>query len=126
MDIKVTVQLLEDVQRRVKERTMALKPQGAFGRLVRDILDSMHKFIRSVVHVDTGSLKAAQRMEWEGGLRGEIFTDPSVTNPKSGVRPVIYGVYENARGGSHAFFDQTVAAAPSMVAKGLRAFLDEF
>jgi len=124
MDIKLELKGIKEAQQRNVKMIRALQPQSAFGRLVRDVLENLFRFLRTVVHVRTGSLKAAQRMQWQGGLRGEIFTDPMVTNPVSGQRPAIYGVFENARGGDHAFIDRTVQAAPGMVQRGVRDFLN--
>jgi hypothetical protein len=38
---------------------------------------------------------------------GRIYIDPTAVNPR-GQRPEEYGVYEHARGGSHAFYERTI------------------
>jgi hypothetical protein len=45
------------------------------------------------------------------GTEGKIYIDPGSVSPrrtKRKYRPAEYGIYENARGGEHAFYDRTV------------------
>lgn len=52
-------------------------------------------------------MRASERIE-VNGLEGKVFIDPDTKNPRSKTPPVEYAVYENARGGEHAFADRTV------------------
>ena len=45
------------------------------------------------------------------GTDGKVYIDPGSVSPrrtKRKAKPAEYGVYENARGGEHAFYDRTV------------------
>lgn len=90
----------------------ALRPDNALGRMVQSVTADLHRHAVSVTHVDTGSLRASHRMMIDrGGLRGTIYIDGGSRNPRSGQRPSVYGAYEHERGGTHAFYDRTVAEA---------------
>lgn len=123
--IKLDIKGIQKAQMRNLEQMRDLTPSGGLGRLIHNVTSWLHRFLVSVIHVDTGSLKGAQHMDY-GGLRGEVYTDPMAVNPRSGQRPAVYGVMENARGGTHAFMDQAVAAAPEIVKQTARAFIYEF
>lgn len=123
--IDLDIRGIQEAQLRNLEMMNDLQPSGGLGRLVHNVTSWLHRFITSIVHVDTGALKGAQQMSFDG-LRGVVFTDPGAVNPRSGERPAIYGAIENARGGSHAFFDMTVAAAPQIVEQSARQFIYEF
>ena len=74
----------------------------------------LSRYAISITHVLTGGLRAAHTV----GLfnyRGVLFIEPSAVNP-FGQRPAIYGEWEHARGGAHAFYERTVreAGAPIM------------
>ena len=92
----------------------ALEPASDFGKAIKHVVIAATRFMATITHVDTGSLKASERMLVKA-LRGEIFIDPNAVNPVSGERPAEYGIYENERGGEHAFFDRTVEASPRFV-----------
>ncbi len=76
-------------------------------RPVRYATIEAHRLSVIYTHVQTGALRSSHRMEVYG-QRGKVFIDPSAVNPKSGSRPVKYGVIEEARGGGHAFYGRTV------------------
>jgi len=101
------VRNLAEVQAENNRSIAELQPSGALGQLIKDVTLDLHRYDVSIVHVDTGGLKQAQRMRVEGAY-GEIFIDPYAVNRK-GQRPIVYGPYEHARGGDHAFMDRTVA-----------------
>lgn len=121
----LSIRGIQEAQARNIQRLAALKPGGGFGKLIFNVTATLHRFMGTVTHVDTGALKSAEVMEVQG-LRGQVFISPSAQNPKSGARPVDYGPFENARGGDHAFFDRTAGKAPEAVAQGVRAFLSSF
>ena len=57
--------------------------------------------------VDTGTYAGAQQLEY-AALLGRVFTGDA-RNPISGQAASSYAPYEEARGGSHAAYQQTVA-----------------
>lgn len=121
----LSIRGIQEAQARNVQRMALLKPTGGFGKLIFNVTATLHRFMGTVTHVDTGALKSSEMMEVQG-LRGRVFLNPGAQNPKSGERPVDYGPFENARGGEHAFFDRTVGKAPEAVSQGVRAFLSSF
>lgn len=97
---------LAEVQEANLRSIAELQPDGALGQLIKDATIDLHRYDVSVVHVDTGALKQAQRMRLEGAY-GEIFIDPYAVN-RNKQRPIVYGPFEHARGGEHAFMDRTI------------------
>ncbi len=116
---------IQEAQARNAQRMAALKPSGAFGQMIQMTTATLHRFMGTVTHVDTGALKSAELME-VSGTRGKIFINPNAVNPKNGGRPADYGVFENARGGEHAFFDRTLSQADAAVNQGVHVFLSNF
>ena len=114
---QLSIEGVQEVQRRNARRIAALQPSGAAGEAVRDAVVALHRYAVSITHVGMyqvggsmvggGSLRASHRMEVDE-LEGQIYIDPGARNPRSKTRPREYGVYENARGGEHAFYDRTV------------------
>lgn len=118
MTVRVTIQGIQEAQQRNQRQIAELRPTGALGRAVQYATATLQRHAIGVTHVDTGSLRASHRMRLEaGGLRGVIYIDPGSVNPRSGRKPSIYGVTEHERGGSHAFYDRTVAEAGSQTMK---------
>jgi len=107
MAVMVTIKGIQEAQQRNQRQIAALRPSGPFGAAVREATVQLQRFAIGITHVDTGALKGSHTMEVRG-LYGRIFIDPSAVNPK-GQRPARYGPFEHERGGSHAFYDRTVA-----------------
>jgi len=113
---QLSIEGIQEVQQRNLRRIAALQPEGKAGEAVRDAIIALHRYAVSITHVGIynvggsmvggGSLRAAHRMEVDG-LEGQIYIDRGARNPRSKTKPVEYGVYENARGGEHAFYDRT-------------------
>jgi len=98
----------------------AVKPSGALGRAVAFAMSTTHAYAVAVTHRDTGTLAASHMMKWEEpGMKGRIFINPRAVNPKSGARPSVYGLYEEARGGDHAFYYRAVYEPAPTVAAGI-------
>lgn len=81
--------------------------RSAFRRAVGRAAEHSQRYARQVTHTDTGELQAAHRSRYTGPLRAEVYIDQGRRNIRGG-RPHIYGVYEHARGGGHAFYARTV------------------
>jgi hypothetical protein len=105
-----------------QKRIAALRPSSAYGRAIRDVTVRLQRYAIGITHVwpdKGGGLRASHRMEVKE-LRGRIYIDPGAVNPR-GQKPSIYGPYEEARGGSHAFYNRTVdEAGPGEVTAVLR------
>lgn len=80
---------------------------SALGRTVLYAASDLHRYAVAITHVDTGALRASQRIRPGPGARAEIYIDPSSRNPRTGEAPARYGPAEHARGGSHAFYART-------------------
>ena len=106
-DLDLTITGVQEAQRANLEAIAALRPGGAFGRAVVYATTAAHRYAVAITHVDTGALRASHRVE-VSGLRGRIYIDPGAVNPRSAQRPAVYGPYEHARGGSHAFYQRVV------------------
>lgn len=118
MKMNVTLEGIEKAQQKNLHRIASMRPLGSVANAVRDALTALHRHATQITHVGKypggGALKNSHRIDWEGGLEGQIYIDPSSVSPRRSsrkYRPAEYGVYENARGGEHAFYDRTVAEA---------------
>lgn len=100
----VTVEGLREAQQANQKAIKALRPDGAFGKAIKDATVKAHRYAVSITHVDTGLLRGSHRMRVTG-TRGEIFTGVS------------YAPEENARGGAHAFYERTVNEAGDGIAR---------
>lgn len=113
-DAKLSLEGIQEVQARNLRRIAALQPEGAAGEAVRDAVISLHRYAVQITHVGKyvggGALKNSHRMQIDG-LEGSVYIDPASVSPrrtKKKYKPSEYGVYENERGGEHAFYDRTV------------------
>jgi hypothetical protein len=129
-DVNLSLTGIQEVQARNLRRIAALKPEGAAGEAVRDALIALQRYAVQITHVGkyvgAGALKNSHRIEVDG-TEGMVYIDPSSVSPRRGTkaRPVEYGVYENARGGEHAFYDRTVnEAGPSVTARAKQKITD--
>lgn len=84
----------------------AMKPQGALGNMIKVLISQAHRYAVTITHRESGALAASERMEMTE-LTGRIYIDPDAVNPR-GFRPADYGLIEEQRGGTHAFFRRTV------------------
>jgi len=105
--MSMAIRGIQEAQQANLRQVAAVKPNGALGEAVKVGTTLAHRYAVSITHVDSGSLRASQRLSVQG-LRGRVYLDPNAVNPRSGARPSIYGNYEHARGGSHAFYERTV------------------
>ena len=98
----ITISGLQEAQRDNSRMIAEMRPTGAFGRMVKEIITQRQRYELTIIHVDTGALRASIRMKIDG-LTGKIFIDPAAANPRTGKLTSVYGQIEEARGGSHAF-----------------------
>ena len=103
----LTLKGLENAQAVNIRRLEALRPSSDFGRAVKYAVLEFQLYAESITHVDTGALTRSHLGEVYA-THGRVYINPSAINPR-GQRPETYGPYEHARGGTHAFYDRTVA-----------------
>lgn len=108
MQIDLSIRDIQEAQKDNLQRIAFMQPQGPLGQVVKKALAQAHRYIVSITHVITGAYRAAQRMEWDGGLEGRINVDPGARNPRSQTPPVEYSIYEEARGDGHDAYHRTV------------------
>lgn len=109
-----SIEGIQEVLSKNIRRIAAMQPGGRVEDVVRDAVIALHRYAVQITHVGQypggGALKSSHRMKLDG-LEGIVFIDPSSVSPRRGnskQRPAIYGVFENERGGEHAFYDRTV------------------
>lgn len=107
----MNIQEIQEAQAHFNRIMASLEPRSAYGEAIKVAgLGAVH-YAEKITHVDTGALKASHRFEMyadESG--GTVFIDPGAVR-KDGKVPSVYGPYEEARGGSHAFYERTVNEA---------------
>ncbi len=121
MSLQFYIKGIQESQAANNAEIAALQPAGPLGAAIREAVVYLHRYAVAITHVDYGALKAAHRMQVTG-LAGRIYVDPAAVNVKTGKRPAVYGPYEHARGGSHAFYDRTVREAGPEAARRLAMY----
>jgi hypothetical protein len=109
---------LQEAQRANMRHIASVKPGGSLDAAVQVGTLAAHRYNVSITHVLTGTLRAAERVEFSG-LRGTVFVDPSARNPRTGALPSEYVMAEDRRGGSHASFRRTEAEQGSAIAASM-------
>lgn len=114
----VRVEGVEKVQAALEQAAQAARPGGEMDKAVTFATQRAHYYMRGIVHVDTGALKASLVVR-QGQHAAYLYSDPTVVNPRSKQRPAVYGYYEDRRGGDHAFYDRTMAKMPEFVEQAM-------
>ncbi len=107
MALRFSIQGLQQAQQANQRAIAATNPRDGLGRAVQYVLVEAQRYESSIIYVDTGALRASQRMELSGA-RGAIFTDPSAVNPRGGRRVSTYAAAEHNRGYPHNYAERTV------------------
>lgn len=105
--MRMTISGLQAAQAANNRMIAALRPSSAMGRAVQHATVLAHRYAVMLTHVDTGALRASHRMR-VAGLYGQVYIDPTARNPRTGRLARVYGPYEHARGGAHAFYHRVV------------------
>lgn len=108
---ELAIKGLQRAQQKNIKRIHAVDAKGKLGKAIKAIMIPAYRFLVTVTHVDTGSYKASQRMEYKGSgdqAQGTLYVDPSAVNPRSNMKVKDYSKYEEARGGDHASYSRTV------------------
>jgi hypothetical protein len=101
----MSIKGLQEAQQANLKIIQAVKPNSSLGRAVKSAAVYLHRQAVIVTHVVSGTLRASHRIVQEGPAKYRIYIDPAAVNPASFQKPSIYGIYEHARGGSHAFYE---------------------
>lgn len=107
VEVRARIENIQAWQAENLRQIRAVRPDGELGKTVLKVGAATQRWIVGVTHVDTGALRASMRLDYEEtGTEAiaTVYIDAESVNPK-GQRPAEYGVYENRRGGSHAFYD---------------------
>jgi len=112
--VSVTIQGADEVQKALRAAAQVAKQGGALQQAVGAAANHLHAYAVNVTHVDTGALRASHIIR-QSGARALIYPSPAVRNPRSGKSPAEYGIYEERRGGSHAFYARAMGQARQAV-----------
>ena len=119
MSLRMTISGIQEAMRRNLALVRALRLGTPQGEAVRAAAQVAHREAVIRTHVITGALRASHRVYIRQSRRavvGIITPDPEARNPLTGQRPAVYGLYEEKRGGSHAFYGRTVREAWRVIA----------
>lgn len=89
---------LNDLQEELDRLAYEVDPQRGLGETVTLAVGMIHRYGSSIVHVDTGRLK--------NSLFWDVTTSERSASAIWGTN-VSYSIFEERRGGSHAFVDRT-------------------
>lgn len=92
------VRELEALQRELQRLQMEVDPARGLGDTMTLAVGTLHRYGAGVVHTDLGRLK------------NSLFWDVQSSERRASAiwgTNVQYGIYENARGGDHAFVERT-------------------
>lgn len=90
---------LEALQAELERLLHEVNPEGGLEDTMILAVGMLHRYAAGIVHVDTGRLKNSLHFQTQRLQRSVIGSMGTNLN---------YSIYENARGGSHAFMDRTV------------------
>lgn len=119
MDNYISIKGVQEAQRDNLRMIRALEPDSALDKGAEVAALYMHRRAVVETHVDTGALRASHRVYKDAAAEYRISIDENSVGFKrtfSGgharravsflkTPPSEYGVYEHARGGSHAFYE---------------------
>lgn len=106
--MNITIRGLQEAQRHNLKMVRSFEPNNALEDVVRDGTVQAHRYAVAITHVWRfmgGALRAAHRMAWAGFAKWQIYIDPVAISPR-GQKPSVYGPFEHARGGEHAFYER--------------------
>jgi len=123
IELKIGIEGLQEAQRQNQKMLAALEPRNAPAKALQYITAALLRYATVITHVVTGALRASHRAGYFN-YRGVVFIDSGAVNP-FGDRPSVYGEYEHARGGSHAFYERTVREAGGSIMRTGLNILDQ-
>ena len=125
-DLKLSIQGVQRAQYAALQVVRAVKPEGALGRAVKFLATGTHMRLVTLTHVDTGTLRASELIRMDNLLHYTVYNNPAARNPRSRAYAASYASIEEARGGSHAAWQQTYEyAAASLAPRALAMVIGE-
>jgi hypothetical protein len=99
--------------------------RGMFKDVIEEALEDLTHYAASITHRETGNLAESHMWSYDSHrMKGQIFINPRSVwlQGNSTIRwPKIYGPYEHARGGSHAFYERTMKERGHILVDGVYA-----
>lgn len=115
---RIALRGLQEVQAKNRKMIQALQPWSTLGKALKDATAKAHRYAIVNTHVwkdRGGGLRASHLMEVTGYM-GRVYIGHG-RNPR-GQDPAVYGPYEHARGGTHAFYSLVLQEHGDEIAKG--------
>lgn len=107
-DFSVQLEGFDRAQAAMLRGIEAMKPSGAMGDAVKRALLMAQEYAAQVTDQDTGTLARSHIIQMDK-TSGFVYPSPSNINPKSHKPASYYAIFEENRGGRHAFYGLTVA-----------------
>lgn len=108
-DYSIKIQGFERTQAAMLRAVEAVQPTGELGAAVKEALFMVQAYAAEISHEDTGTLSRSHLIQYAGAGSGFVYPSPYNINPKSHKAPSYYAIYEENRGGGHAFYQRTVS-----------------
>lgn len=106
-DYSVELQGFREAQAAMLRAVEAVQPSGAMGEATKEALFMAQAYAASITHQDTTTLSLSHLIQYDSS-GGFVYPSPYNINPKSHKPPSYYAIYEENRGGDHAFYARTV------------------
>lgn len=107
-DYSVKLEGFDKAQAAMLKAVEAVKPNGVLGEAVKEALFMVQAYAAQITDQDTGTLARSHLIQYDGGNSGFVYPSPYNINPKSHKPASYYAIYEENRGGGHAFYQRTV------------------
>lgn len=111
--IRVHIEGVPQVRAAIQKLEAAITPRGGFGSGIRAATLEAATQARPRTPVQTGALQSSHTPQADG-LRGMVYINPAVVNPRNRGRPAAYGPVVHKR---KPFYQRTVAEAGQMIAR---------
>jgi len=113
---------IEAVEQALEDAARAAQAAGELGGAINVAAQHLSAYAVRISHVWTGALQESHSID-QSGARAVIYPNPGVVNPISLKSPAEYGIYEERRGGSHAFYARTVSEDGQAAANAAETYL---
>lgn len=107
-DYSVKLEGFDKLQEAMLKAIEAVKPSGELGDSVKQALVMAQAYAAQITDQDTGTLARSHLIQYAGGSSGFVYPSPYNINPKSRKPAAYYAIYEENRGGGHAFYARTI------------------
>lgn len=108
-DYRIKLEGFDKTQAAMLKAVKAVEPKGALGAAVKDAVVMVQAYAAQITDQDTGTLARSHLIQYAGEASGFVYPSPYNINPRSNKPASYYAIYEENRGGGHAFYGRTVA-----------------